>query len=598
MNRTEVRTGPMTWSQEDRWRRVFWRQHGEPYSTLVFVWPIPPSTVDQVRNTWYALVRRHEGLRSRFGLGADGRPIQRVLEFDPDDVPIEVAARTDTDRDTAWQEPLDPDGPLWTVRFLVEGDQQVRSMVLRVEHVLYDVTGLVIWRQQLVELAINPLASTPIAQPIDLAERMPSRDHRQVVRAQERFAELLADAPQVVLPATRQDRFRPRYLQSTATLRGLGAEIQAICEATGGTQPTVLSYVAAWLIGRIARRSSLQVEVLFRNRTGAEHSLVCVMLGVNIRASVDPGQTPRDGIRGLRDTSIRAFLRDRMPQDMVMDVQSKVSAARGVSIRDTVTFNVTGEGLSPEPAPFSVTVEDAWSHQGQPGYNLVWFKLFGDELILVLDVDAAMFTKTDTDAIIADLPVALGRLRSEPDRPFDTYAWSVQPFEMNGDLVRVGPDWVSPRHVADIIAAEPGVTAVTVEADGPALTATIDADPSVPFAALHDRVLAALPHHSDVVAPHRYRRVDSADEWRPGATDPLDPATAAEVAFSEAMLRTHGLRPDFGLSYAAAGGHIGLAPALVVELEQLGYSGLTQPLLLSPSKLRTVVATLRGPEKS
>lgn len=591
---THVRSGPLTWSQEDRWRRVFWRQHGESYPTGLYVWPVRrEATVEQVRRVWNALVRRNEGLRSRFGLGAGGRPVQRVLAFDPDDVPIETAPLTGSDEDTAWLERLDPTGPLWSVRFLTEGDL-VRVTVLRVEHVLYDATGINLWGRQLRELSVRPDAAAPVTQPIDLAERMPARDDPKVLRAQQRYAESLASVPQVVIPATRQDPGQPRYLCSTATFRGLGQDLDAVRRVTGGTPATVLTYVVSSLIARIARRSSLPIEMLFHNRAGGANALACQMLGIYFTAAVPADESPRLGISNLRDATIQGFIRDRLPLDLIIDARSLVSAARGVSLRPPITFNIIGvDELPTAPAPFSLTVNDTWSGWGQPCYNLIAIGRSGDSLKVALDVDAAMLTKADTAAIIEDIPVALRRLREEPERPFGAYEWSVRPFALDDGLVQIGPDWVRPQRVAEIVAAEPGVGSVSVEVEGATLSATVDGDAAVVLSTLHDRVLTALPDHSDVVAPGSYRRAGSGEVWRPGDVGVVAPCTPAEVALAEAMLRTHKVCADFSLSYAAAGGRTALGPTLAVELEKLGYTGLTSLLLASPSTMRSLAALLR-----
>jgi hypothetical protein len=466
-------------------------------------------------------------------------------------------------------------------------------MALRVEHVICDLTGIDLWSRQLVRLARDPNAAADLVQPIDMAEQLPARDHPTVRKAQQRYAESLASVSQILLPATRQDPRRPRYLCSTATFRGLGSDLDAACRATGGTPATVLVYVVGSLIARIARCSSLPIEMLFHNRPHGENALVCHMLGVYLTAEVPAGAAPRPCIHGLRNATIRGFIRDRLPLDLVVDAQSLASAERGVSLREPMTFNINGEGLSADDAPFSVTVEDTRSDQGRPGYNRIAIEVSGDELVVALDVDAAMLTKTDTAAIIDDIPLALRRVRENPERPFGAYEWSVTPFAPDDGLVHVGPDWVRPHRVAEIIAAEPGVGSVAVEVDAATLAVTVDCDAAIALSSLHNRVLDALLDYSDVVAPRSYRCAGSGEVWRPGDDGLVAASSAAEVALADAMLRTHGVRANFALSYAMAGGRTALVPALVLDLERRGYTGLSSVLLASPRTLRSLAAALR-----
>jgi hypothetical protein len=106
----------------------------------------------------------------------------------------------------------------------------------------------------------------------------------------------------------------------------------------------------------------------------------------------------------------------------------------------------------------------------------------------------------------------------------------------------------------------------------------------------HAPVRALVRH---VVAPARYRESPSGAPWHVEDRGLVPPATAGEQAFHNAIRQTHGFSADdFGHTYVTAGCDLDLVPAVVLNLEAAGYSGLTSTMFTAPFTLRRIASAL------
>ena len=584
-----IRSGPLTWAQVAEWPPLFWRRHGEWQPVHPRAWGIEGNvSLAAARGAWVAMARRHEALRSSFAMGPAGRPVQRVTHPDDFTAPINCAPVSEYEAFLAAAHQLDPDGPLWSVTIFHE-DGIARGSCLLAEHLLYDAVGLRNWHAQIDDLIVDPHRRVDIVHPVDQANAEPSVGHPRVRRARERYGDSLSRTAQVLIPATRQAG-AGRYLRSTATFAGLTETVDDIARQCDASPTTVLTYVVGWLIARLARHRSLPVDLLYSNRSAQDQTIVIQVQHVFFSVDFDQ-EPPAAGIKQLAQTTMGAFAHRRMPRSTAAAVRSSVSVARGVDIREPVLFNV----VSGSHARFDIVPGAEWRSAGIPLQNKVAIVMDGDDFDISLTVDAAMITEADAAAVLEDLPKALGHVRDFPDRPLaDHDDWSTTPFPLDDGLVRVGPDWVRPHEVAALIAAIPGVRAAEVDVAGDELVATVTRDDDLSYFDIHERLLATVSDHTDVVAPSRYRASSSdRDTWHVRDRPAIPPASDAELALRDAIRRTHGFAADdFGHTYVTAGGDLDLAPAVVVDLTEHGYSGLRSTMFTAPLTLRMIARAL------
>ena len=590
-----VRSGPLTWSQMAMWVPLFWRHRGEWFPLKPQGWRIGGHVplADAVA-AWTEIARRHEVLRSSFAVTATGQVVQQVTHPDHFTPPVTCAPLSEYEAFVTTHHDLPLDGPLWSVTLFHE-DGIARGACLLAEHVLYDAAGLRNWRAQMDRLMAGAADHVDVARhPIDMANAEPSADHPRVRQARDRYGESLARGAQVLIPATRQAG-PDRYLRSTATYAGLATTVDAIARASHGSAPAVLTYALGWLFARLTRHRSLPVDLLYANRSPREQTVGCQM--EHVFFDIDFGaEPPAVGIKELARTTIGAFARGRMPRNTAAAVRAEVSAARGVDIKEPLMFNV----LSGSDTRFDRDIGNgAVAHErsagGTPFTTMVVIVGDGADVEITLEVDGAMFTQDDTTALLEDLPMALAHLHDHPDRALtDHDGWRTTPFPLDDGLTRVGPDWVRPGKVAALIAAIPGVHTAAVTIEDGALTATVTRDPALSFSDIHEHLLAATPGHTDVVAPARYRESWSGATWHVEDREPITPATAEEQALHTAIRHTHGFSADdFGHTYVTAGCDLDLVPALVLNLEAAGYTGLASTMFTAPLTLRTIARALR-----
>ncbi|WP_159050140.1 condensation domain-containing protein [Streptomyces sp. MMG1533] len=621
---------PLTWSQH--WAWVAQHETPVPSSLLIrVVVPVPRKgiSVADVESAVRWLAERHEVLRARFRVNSEGRPVHLIDEsFDP--VVRVIDSRTPL-------QPHETDGALSEIRypFDLEKEHPVRmaiftvngvpeTLYLVIHHIACDRGAGVIIRSELTRY-LESVASG--AEP-DLPHP------RWGVRQQSRY-EMSARGKEVNQRALQHwRRFHEKQPYDLPPIRfgqGSGSgcsvrlsskELAGLCASLSQREnclpaALLITAFAASLANANGRDVSLFSPLISNRHLPNSKEGVCNLMQLG-RLAVDYGRSPgfRDALRGAMVSTMQAIRHGHYdPSVLCMDRIAAGITAEGVLFN----YIMLDKGHTPPDDSTEVQVEN-YTHSVHAEITVIDYR---EILDVTLQVGHDSLSTAQARAVIAGIPVLLEQFLRDP---------AVQRPDFHGVL----PRWNAPQGWIDwrgrwlykpdlqkALQEFPGVqqaAVTTEERDGTAvrLFGCIVGDRAVTPGALREYLLSTRQLPGVSIVPDEFvvrheapYNMNSIDSWlnSPGVTlrgsgrigdgysDSAEKGpeeSAVEKVLLECFRRLHPVaHPHLSLSYAESGGEYTKIPALIGELRDVGYGGISVCDLLSAYTFRRLAEMIR-----
>ena len=429
--RTERQRGPLSSAQRRLW--FLDRLHpGRPLYIIAHAFRLRgPLDAGVFQTALDRLAERHDGLRTRLVVAADGEPEQvvdahaavplRTLEADEADVDALLV------REASQPFRLDRDAPLRaTLMHLGEDDH---ALLLAIHHAAADGWSMPILFEDLARLYTAAAhgrepswGQTPL-RPLDYAlwqrEQLGGPDYERLFADWRRA---LAGAPPVSALPT--DHPRPDELghvgarMSTRYDADGGVALDAFARREGVT-PFIASLTAyAVLLALQSRQNDLVIGVntSARERAGAEDAVGLYVNMVPVRIRLDPAGTWRDALATVREAALDAFSRAVVPFEHVVEAVSPARRPGATPLVQTVftlddardrTLGLPGIAETPIPLDLGTATFDL----------VVDLRREGDALRGVLEYRTDLYDPSTARALLTDYGVALESLLQGVDRP-------------------------------------------------------------------------------------------------------------------------------------------------------------------------------------
>ncbi|MGA8115754.1 MAG: condensation domain-containing protein [Actinocatenispora sp.] len=635
---------PLTWPQRDRWWLNTAMLREVPcVQNIVETWPLPDRpAVPDVRAALYALVDRHDGLRTTIDLAPDGQLVQRTAATAEPEITVVGVENTDATTDALTERirrrpfRLDRDHP---VRFTILTTAHRAVTVLAcVHHVAVDRWGLDVLVGDFRALLTGSGQLPPAPQPRHIAEWESSPSGaRQHSRALRRHRQLMATIPARLYPGVPvQIMAEPRH---QATLRSPHAR-RALRTLSARHQVTEAAIVLAAYTYLLSLHSDHLVCAFItlsanRHREPLHRSVACLTQHALLTADLtdDPPfseqvrRSSREYLAALRNSSHEYFAG--------IDTVLREGIRRGVLPETRVVFNYFGEDVGTlAPAPTSAPDDPpdtpgAGAPVTPPGSDaaptLEWSSATDSfdelslvayttptELVLDLSVRAELMSRDDVELFVRGIDTVLIRAADgwDPRRPDirDVTGLTAKP-RRPGRWVVVDGCRTDLDDVTRMLRSLPGVERAHAAVDGQVLTGYVTGHAALTPEDLRQWSLEALDRHTAAIVPCRFVVCRTAppsdtDSWagqnvlRDGTGTTrrtiASPATVAERALVDAVAWTHpGIRVDLGVSYPWTGGLSARIMAVLRQLSGTGWHGVLPDDLASYRSLRHLAAQLR-----
>jgi len=596
------------------------------------------STVERVRQGVAFVVRRHEGLRSVFPIGAAGLPVQCVLAgFECVVGVAEVAgvphhALVDTLEQAA--APMGDAAVVPTFRVVVGTVDGAPALALLSAHIVaVDGVALPIVGDELCEFvsrcaAGDRLVPPPAAwQPVDQAEyeaspRMRERSRRNL----EKWRNFLAVSPPTALPFYWEDIMgHTRGVQSELISLPLGRACAVIARRCRVSESTVLLAGLALMMAvwsgqdqaSLGETTASRYTPAMRTSVGRYPAVTRFVVCVSKDIGFD------DLVKRTDMASTCARIRAICDEGELAMLMSRDSVSRGSRIEYAPQFNYHKYAANPLrtrdflPAHAAASAESAIVDAegtiivAQP-YIEAWSLADGGVRIRLRC--SRQLLPSGGRIFLEQLERLIRTSADHPPAPVSHLAAAVA-------LPRFweAPEWISDRgswfSLADtrrLLAEHYGVAAAQVFHDGDGqLSAFVAArDSRLTSHQLHDHMRDRASTWPTVILPRQYticRRPPSAvadrQHWRAQevldtgsgrATPRSSPATPREQALLTAIAATDpDLEPDLSASYAELRGGFLRIPAIIVALANAGYRGITHQDLLGMATLGHLAGKLQ-----
>ncbi|HEX6352085.1 MAG TPA: amino acid adenylation domain-containing protein [Actinophytocola sp.] len=408
------------------------------------------------------LAARHDALRTTFAV-FDGEPRQLV---DPTgEVPLRVAAADEDRLDAVLAEelarPFDVHtGPL-TRALLVRTAEEEHVLLLAQHHLVTDGWSMAVLLDEFAacyaEAAGGPraaLAERPLDYPDFAAWHATRRENTDDLAY---WSERLAGSPVLDLPT---DRPRPHLRVGAGAVlhhRLPAALVERLTTLGAAHDATLFMTLTAAVQALLASRAGQRDVAVGTVRAGRSRAELDDVVGffvntVVLRSRVTAEQPFSEFLTDVRETVLGAFAHDGTAFDRVVEalapqrdpsrtplVQAAVALHQPlVRTRETAGLRLTEHHLPRPASRFDVTVE---------------FWPTGDDLVLTVEYDAALFDADRMAALAADLDGLLRAVTERPDSPLGTL------LPLDGDRetpAKVAPEeapYVPPRTPVEAILA-------------------------------------------------------------------------------------------------------------------------------------------------
>ncbi|WP_365731752.1 amino acid adenylation domain-containing protein [Ramlibacter sp.] len=294
-----------------------------------------------LQRTFDDIVARHESLRTRFEVTADGQPVQRIDAPAPALLPlVDLGALPRTEREAEAarlaheeaQAPFDlARGPLLRQKLLRLAPEE-HVLLVTMHHIVSDGWSMSVLVREVAALyaghargEASPLPPLAV-QYADYAHWQRQWLQGPVLQQQlDYWRGQLADAPALLALPT--DRPRPQvrthagtalpFALDAATVEGLGA----LCRAQGATLFMGLLAGFSLLLARYSGQRDVSVGSFIANRTRAEvEPLIGFFLNTLVlRTHVEPRDDFTALLRQVRDTTLQAYAHQHVPFEQLLE---------------------------------------------------------------------------------------------------------------------------------------------------------------------------------------------------------------------------------------------------------------------------------------
>lgn len=528
--------GPLMWGQRLLWNDSRWMGEKDHYFNMTVTVPVPTGRLlTEVLGCLRHLVHRHEALRSRVVVTAEGEPLQEVPPSGKIDVLLAEAAPETIDEVVG-----ECRAELFGRSFRLADEWPVRPCVVSVggaparvtlvlSHVFADAGAAGVLADELTEMlagTAGDLPGRPPAQPLDRAGYENSPAGRKLsANALRRLEKQLRSIPQTMFPGPvlEPDRYRFRRMEMRSP--ALTEALRRTADREKASTSTVLLATAALVLATATGQRTAVFKTVLGNRAfpGLEQLVSNTLSNAVVPVEIED-VTFAQLLNAVGRVTMGNLLRSQCDPTEREAVTARVSHERGVHVDLSVFFNDTRDitgGREPRMRPeadldvLSARTRTSWvgAWERQDAKFFFHTRSDGDCDPVYAMVDTAFLPSASVDALLRGIEHVAVRV-AEADRPVRVLQELLA--KHGPDAPVRGPDWllvdhcwIRPADVGAALAAAlpewPSEVTVTEGEDGPALTAHVACgDPSVSPQDLHRAVVAVLPDFSAAMAPSRY----------------------------------------------------------------------------------------------
>ncbi|WP_091639745.1 condensation domain-containing protein [Micromonospora pallida] len=624
-----VRQGPLTWSQQFFWFDHHWLTFPHRRVLLLrYTWDPPAGTsLAALGAALDALVLRHEALRTRYGVGADGQPVQVVLPPEPVSV---ITCPTGNSADEAAlitrmrERDLDIGGdPPIRVGVLTDSEGYADRVIVMVHHFSVDLGGLDAMVAELEQLSAGAagFAARPAWQPLDqAAAEQSARGRVRAKRTRLYWENLYSRMPYQTFPDRKRGPFPQRYHLLGLRCDDVEGAVRDVANRYQSSPASV--YLAAFgaFLSLVSGQRSCAVTVAASNRITAPSAKAvgCLFQPVMLCLDVDLDRTFADLVARAGAANLTAQLNGAYSYFERKQAEARCAHRRGVSFRSAVDFNYVENKTPRAPSPGEAVPVSGEVYRRPAAFTddscdlYLWVYTHPSRTDIMLMGHAAVISAATIEHILVGMRELIMSARDEDTVPLSGLRRLVEAKSYGPGWAFVDNCWIRPDDVRAVLLAHPGVraAAVVVDDDG-LLTAYIHgADGTLGPSTLRQHVIEHLAGGSAVIAPHRYvlcaQAPDDPDDPRAWAAQPVlpavrgdgpttaEPSEAAAQALCAAVEKFNpGVEVDSSAVYLLAGGRAGVLTALLVHLHDQGYTGLSPSDLAGPASLGSLAKRLR-----
>lgn len=522
----------LSWGQRSIWRSIRWLADDDPYFNVPWTLPIDGEySLEWVTDALRTLIERHEALRTTCIETAD-EPVQRVAVTGSIVVEVHDAGEEDP---ATYAEQTAANLAATAFRYAEElplrcavicAGERPRRLALALSHLSIDAWSLGLLRDEWARLLRGETLPEVPRQPVDRARFEREGDGQR--RGEESLAywqRTLRAVPRSLFDFPSVTPEEPRFVRVGIESPALAVAADRVATAGGVSTATVLTVAVAAVLSAYTGHPECVMQLIVANRHDERY-----------RAMVGP--TAQDGLLALsfdRDSSLtNAVKRGHMQAmaayryghyDPVRLALRRQEAARerGVSFDLSAFFNdIRPSGDWPRlPKVSGATALEALTQATTTRFVGAWssvdakaFFATGDAPHtgqLYLLADTAYVPRQRAYDLLRAVESLLVRAATDGDLSIGKVpdVCGLEPVTRPPDWLRIGPDWLSPGAVEEVVRGAVGAEHATVALERDAgreaqLTAFLvppgDANPE----SVHEAVVAALAGRTDAIAPHRY----------------------------------------------------------------------------------------------
>jgi amino acid adenylation domain-containing protein len=422
---------PLSFAQERLWTLEKLMAPGAAYHLPTVLDCAGPLDIDALERSFAALAARHEGLRTRFVAGEDGRPGQIVDRPSAFRLPVETLLQGDDPAAgiaAAIRHAFDLGGdPPWRARLLCRSAQS-HILVVTLHHIIADGWSEQILARELAALYAafsqarpQPLTDLPAHYADHAARQRRSADPATSARQIARWKRRLAGMPRVLDPAP--DRKRPPVQSFRGATMAFdlpahtGAALAALARREGATLFMACLAAFAVLLGRRGRQQAFVIGTPCANRPDpaleSQVGLFMELLPLRIRLNGNP--TFRGLLRRVKVEARGAFADPPVPFDRLVDA---LRPERDLSREPIVQVLMA---LQSAPPVWTLPGLDVRQLPADTGTAKLDLALYLDEtpagLRGVFEYATDLFTRTAIERMVGQFTALIDEATAQPDIP-------------------------------------------------------------------------------------------------------------------------------------------------------------------------------------
>ncbi|MBX7266542.1 hypothetical protein KIF24_11175 [Micromonospora sp. Llam7] len=630
-------TYPLSWGQAWPWLDQYRFPDRRTFDPVGFRVGLaePGVALATATGALHRLCDRHESLRTRYFVAADGEPFQRIgdpaLEYEVVRLPADADA---AQRERRVAEIVGAEYPPFDVTrscaraVLVARGERVLDVLVLLDHVAADVWGGDVLRRDLVAL-LDPAptsAGDRHGQPRELvAEQSTEAGARRNQAGLAYWRRQMVSIPHTLFPEISEGRDTDRHSVHVARLRSPAAALALDCLAERYRVPAsaVLLGAYAAVMSATTGFPTIGVSTVVNNRFSARRrdTVTSTVLPALASVAVDWADTVGSLLRQAAGAQLTATQRAECDNTETLLEGIRVQHRRGTSSDLIPQFNFVvsdqptatpGRRQPCDAATLTRALDETRLIEAEePWQN--WIRLsagYGPDLREVtLHVPSRVRDRATTSALLRQLEGLLvqqaGTARELTLCTVPAFAGLTRPPTPDGWAWADGCR-IKPAAVRNLIATHPDVTRCAVRLVTQAGRATLHADVLVRTAGLdavllHRWLMARLDSCPAAIAPRSYAvtmdptafgQTATAADGRGTPARPRPPRTDGERALLAAIRAYAAPRALLEDPYALTGGRLDRIPAVLRRLTAEGWHGLHLEDFLNLRPLAELAAVL------